>query len=210
MATEIQGRGKNRKRWWVLCMFAVVLGMNGLAYASVPAYRAFCQAIGFAGIPKIASQSPDEDMVLERKMTIRFNSDISPDLDWRFKPVQRSITFQVGETGLAFFEAINRTDHALAGTATFNVTPLKAAPYFVKIACFCFDQQILAAHETAEMPVTFFVDPEIADDPNLDDVTTITLSYTFFADEMPDEPAAGPAETVTRLVTAEPPQTSVN
>ncbi|MHA1565630.1 MAG: cytochrome c oxidase assembly protein, partial [Alphaproteobacteria bacterium] len=121
MATKTQGLSKSRKRWFVLGMFGVVLGMNGLAYASVPAYRAFCQAVGFAGIPKIASQSPDEDTVLERKMTIRFNSDISPDLDWRFKPVQRSVTFRVGETGLAFFEAVNRTDRATAGTAAFNV-----------------------------------------------------------------------------------------
>lgn len=194
----------------MLGMFGVVLTMNGLAYAMVPAYRAFCQAVGFAGIPLIGDVAPEQDQVLDREIVVRFNSDISPDLDWHFKPVQRSVTFHVGETGLAFFEAVNRTDHATAGTATFNVTPLKAAPYFVKIACFCFDQQILAAHESAEMPVTFFVDPEIADDPNLDDVTTITLSYTFFPDELPDEPASKPAETVTRLLPADAPATSVN
>jgi len=199
LKSKKQGMKKGRKRWYVLGMLGVVLGMNGLAYASVPAYRAFCQAVGFAGIPKIASLVPSKDKVSDRKMTIRFNSDISPNLDWRFKPLQRSITFQAGETGLAFFEAINRTDQATAGTATFNVTPLKAAPYFVKVACFCFDQQVLAAHESVEMPVTFFVDPEIVNDPNLDDVTTITLSYTFFPDDMPEEVASIAAEPVTPL-----------
>ncbi len=205
MAAQAVRKGKIRKRWLVLSMFTVVMSMNGLAYAMVPAYRAFCQAIGFAGIPLVSTEAPSPDEALDREITIRFNSDISPDLDWHFKPVQRSVTFHVGETGLAFFEAINRTDQATAGTAAFNVTPLKAAPYFVKIACFCFDQQILAAHEAAEMPVTFFVDPDIADDPNLDDVNTITLSYTFFPDELED-----PTDQVTRLAPDETPATSVN
>ena len=162
----------------------LVLGMNGFAYATVPAYRAFCQKFGFAGTPLVEALAPAADQVLtDREITVRFNSDIEPALDWRFKPVQRSVTLNVGATGLAFFEARNRHADAVTGTATFNVTPLKAAPYFVKIECFCFTEQTLAPGETAQMPVTFFVDPEIALDENLDDVTTITLSYTFFRTE---------------------------
>ena len=187
---------KIKTRWWVLGLLGVVVGMNGFAYASVPAYRAFCQSFGFAGIPLVAAEAPAEADVVEREITVRFNADISPDLNWRFKPKQRSVTLDIGDTGLAFFEAENRSAHALAGTATFNVTPLKAAPYFVKIQCFCFDSQILSAGQGADMPVTFFVDPEIVNDRNLDDVTTITLSYTFFADPdalTPDQQAALPS-----------------
>lgn len=168
------------RKWWFAGLFLVVVGMNGVAYAAVPAYRAFCQQFGFAGTPLVALVAPADDEVVDREVTVRFNTDISPRLDWRFKPQQRSITLQVGETGLAFFEAENRAGRTLTGTATFNVTPLKAAPYFVKIQCFCFDEQTLDAGQAADMPVTFFVDPEIMNDRNIDDVTTITLSYTFF------------------------------
>ncbi len=180
-----------RKRWLIFGLVGVVLGMNGFAYASVPAYRAFCQSFGFAGIPGIAAEAPASADVIEREITVRFNADINPELDWRFKPKQRSITLQVGDSGLAFFEAASRADHVTGGVATFNVTPLKAAPYFVKIQCFCFDSQALAPHEVVDMPVTFFVDPEIANDKNLNDVETITLSYTFFAD--PDAAASAEA-----------------
>ncbi len=181
-------RQRQRRNRYVFAGLAVlVLGMNGFAYATVPAYRAFCQKFGFAGTPLVAASAPPAGEVLaDREITIRFNSDIDPALDWRFKPVQRSVTLNVGATGLAFFEAANRHSEAVTGTATFNVTPLKAAPYFVKIECFCFTEQTLAAGETAQMPVTFFVDPDIALDDNLDDVGTITLSYTFFRNEMAD------------------------
>ncbi len=181
-------RQRQRRNRYVFAGLAVlVLGMNGFAYATVPAYRAFCQKFGFAGTPLVAASAPPAGEVLaDREITIRFNSDIDPALDWRFKPVQRSVTLNVGATGLAFFEAANRHSEAVTGTATFNVTPLNAAPYFVKIECFCFTEQTLAAGETAQMPVTFFVDPDIALDDNLDDVGTITLSYTFFRNEAAD------------------------
>ena len=172
---------RRRNRYVFASLTVLVLAMNGFAYATVPAYRAFCQKFGFAGTPLVAAAAPAADQVLaDRKITIRFNSDIEPALDWRFKPVQRSITLDVGATGLAYFEARNRHREAVTGTATFNVTPLKAAPYFVKIECFCFTEQTLEPGETAQLPVTFFVDPDIALDENLDDVGTITLSYTFF------------------------------
>lgn len=164
-------------------LFALVLAMNGFAYAMVPAYRAFCQQFGFAGTPIVEANGPESDLVLsDRIITVRFNSDIAPDLAWRFKPVQRSIELNPGETGLAFYEAVNQAGRDVSGTATFNVTPLKAAPYFVKIECFCFTEQTLSPGQVAQMPVTFYVDPAIAEDQNLDDVTTITLSYTFFRD----------------------------
>jgi cytochrome c oxidase assembly protein subunit 11 len=159
-------------------LIGVVGGMAGLAYASVPLYRWFCQVTGFGGTTQVAEQLPDR--VLDRMITVRFNADVSSSLAWRFRPAQRSIDVRLGEQGLAFFEARNDSDRPTTGTATFNVTPAKAGPYFTKIDCFCFDEQTLAPGQSADMPVTFFVDPKMAGDRNLDDVTTITLSYTFF------------------------------
>ena len=173
---------RRAKVFWIAGSLTFVMAMNGFAYAAVPAYRAFCQAIGFAGIPLRAVEAPAADAVIDRDITVRFNTDVSADLAWRFKPVQRSVDLKVGETGLAYFEATNLSDRQITGTATFNVTPLKVAPYFVKIECFCFTQQTLAPGETAQMPVTFFVDPDIAEERNVADVRTITLSYTFFVD----------------------------
>jgi cytochrome c oxidase assembly protein subunit 11 len=185
--TNLQRQLGRRNRYVFAGLAVLVLSMNGFAYAMVPAYRAFCQQFGFAGTPLVAETAPGAgEIQADREITIRFNSDIEPALDWRFKPVQRAITLNVGATGLAFFEAGNRHSEAVTGTATFNVTPLKAAPYFVKIECFCFTEQTLEPGETAQMPVTFFVDPDIALDKNLDDVSTITLSYTFFRNEAAD------------------------
>jgi cytochrome c oxidase assembly protein subunit 11 len=184
-------------------LFALVIAMNGFAYAMVPAYRAFCQQFGFAGTPIVEANGPESDVVLrDRTITVRFNSDIAPDLDWRFKPVQRSIDLNPGETGLTFYEAVNNAERDVSGTATFNVTPLKAAPYFVKIECFCFTEQTLSPGQVAQMPVTFYVDPAIAEDQNLDDVTTITLSYTFFRDmdaKTEQAAAAGDAEEAKKI-----------
>jgi cytochrome c oxidase assembly protein subunit 11 len=189
--TASRRRRRQRNRLVFAGLAVLVLGMNGFAYATVPAYRAFCQKFGFAGTPLVAALAPPAgDVLADREITVRFNSDIEPALNWRFKPAQRSITLNVGATGLAYFEARNRHGEAVTGTATFNVTPLKAAPYFVKIECFCFTEQTLAPGQSAQMPVTFFVDPDIARDADLDDVTTITLSYTFFRSET----AVGAAE----------------
>jgi cytochrome c oxidase assembly protein subunit 11 len=119
----------------------------------------------------------------ERVVTVRFNSDVDPKLPWAFQPVQREVTLKVGESGLAFYRARNLSSQTTVGTATFNVTPLKAGPYFNKVQCFCFTEQQLAPGDSMDMPVSFFVDPAIEEDPNLRDVRTITLSYTFFVDE---------------------------
>jgi cytochrome c oxidase assembly protein subunit 11 len=200
---QTRAQRQKRNRYIFAGLIGMVVMMNGFAYATVPAYRAFCQKFGFAGTPRVEASAPaTENILIERLITIRFNSDIDTSLNWRFKPVQRSIDLLVGETGLAFFEAKNRHETEITGTATFNVTPLKAAPYFVKIQCFCFTEQTLEPGETAQMPVTFYVDPEIAEDKNLDDVKTITLSYTFFRDQDADaarEAAAVVTEEKTRV-----------
>ncbi len=179
---DTRAERRRRNRYVFAGLVALVVAMNGFAYATVPAYRAFCQQFGFAGTPLVEASAPQADAVIERSITVRFDSNIEPSLDWRFKPVQRQVDMKVGETGLAFFEAVSRHDAPVSGTATFNVTPLKAAQYFVKIECFCFTEQTLDPGQAVQMPVTFFVDPAIAEDKDLDDVTAITLSYTFFRD----------------------------
>jgi cytochrome c oxidase assembly protein subunit 11 len=174
----------------VTLLCTAVVAMGGLAYASVPLYQLFCQVTGFGGTTQVADQGADE--ILDRTIKVRFNADTASGLPWDFRPAQREVELQVGETGMAYYTAVNNSSRPIVGTASYNVTPLKAGPYFSKIDCFCFTEQELAPGEKVEMPVTFFVDPEIADDKNLDDITTITLSYTFF--EMKQEEADAPAE----------------
>jgi len=156
----------------------IVAGMVGLSFASVPLYRLFCQVTGYGGTTQIAAAAPGA--VSERVIKVRFNADTAPDLPWSFKPVQREITLKVGESGLAYYRARNLATEAVTGTSTFNVTPLKAGRYFSKVQCFCFNEQRLEAGQELDMAVSFFVDPEILTDRNLDEVKTITLSYTFF------------------------------
>ncbi|MBR45103.1 MAG: cytochrome c oxidase assembly protein [Rhodospirillaceae bacterium] len=167
-----------RKRMMLILLGGVVCGMVGLSFAAVPLYDLFCRVTGFGGTTQVAEQAPAK--VGDRVMTVQFNSDVARDVPWHFKPAQREVEIRVGEVGLAFYTAVNESDRAVLGTATFNVTPAKAGIYFTKVDCFCFEEQLLRPDESADLPVTFFVDPKIADDPNLDDVTTITLSYTFF------------------------------
>ena len=177
---------KNHKT--ALMAAGAVFVMVGLSFAAVPAYRAFCQVTGWGGVTQRADAASQE--VLERKITIRFDATVSDKLPWRFKPEQLSQTLRIGETGLAFYEAENLSAGPVKGRATFNVSPAKAGLYFRKIECFCFTEQVLAPGEKVSMPVTYFIDPALADDVNLDEVQTITLSYTFFAW---DDAAAGAA-----------------
>lgn len=172
---------KTRKRATALIALTVAGLMVGASFAAVPLYQIFCQVTGYGGTTQVAETAPAK--VLERHMTIRFNADVDRGLPWKFKPVQRQVEVKVGEQALAFYKAENRSDRTIVGTATFNVTPAKAGLYFSKVACFCFTEQRLEPGQSADMPVTFFVDPAIADDPNLDEVTTITLSYTFYETE---------------------------
>lgn len=157
---------------------AFVAGMGGLAYASVPLYEIFCRVTGYGGTTQVAAA--ESSQVVERTLKIRFDSNVNPALGWAFDPVQKSMDLKVGENALAFYQAENQGDEVIVGTATFNVTPDKAGLYFNKVECFCFTEQVLKPGQRVDMPVSFFIDPEIVDDPNLDDVTTITLSYTFF------------------------------
>ena len=162
-------------------LLVLIMGMGVLSYASVPLYKLFCQVTGYGGTTQQVT-SPSSQ-ILERKIKIRFDANTKPTLDWNFQPVQTSIDISVGQNALAFYKAENTGKDPVVGTATFNVTPEKAGVYFNKIDCFCFVEQLLAPQEAVEMPVSFFIDPDIVNDPNLDDVTTITLSYTFFPSE---------------------------
>lgn len=194
---------QNRNRKTAIAAAGIVVGMIGLSYASVPLYDWFCRVTGFGGTTQVAEAAPAE--IGERRIKVRFNADTAKGMPWRFQPVQREIEVRVGESALGFYIAQNPTDESVKGTATFNVTPLKAGIYFNKIECFCFTEQTLTAGQSIDMPVSFFVDPAISEDPNLDDVKTITLSYTFFpmkdedGDDKPvkvTERAADAAETV--------------
>ncbi len=183
-----QSRGAEaRNGRTALVLAGLVAGMVGLSFASVPLYRLFCQVTGFGGTTRVAESLPEQQG--ERIVTIRFNSDLHPDLPWAFQPAQRAVELKVSESGLAFYKARNLAERPTTGISTFNVTPQKAGPYFNKVQCFCFEEQTLQPGEEMEMGVSFFVDPAIEEDPNLADVTTITLSYTFLRslDDLPDE-----------------------
>ena len=163
-----------------ISLAAVVCGMVGLAFASVPLYELFCRVTGFGGTTQVADAVPE--MISERRITVRFNADVSPKLPWDFKPEETSVELRVGEPGLAFYVATNEAARPTTGTANFNVTPDKAGIYFSKVQCFCFEEQELKPGESMRMGVSFFVDPALLDDPGMADVETITLSYTFFRD----------------------------
>ena len=174
-----------------------VAGMVGMSYAAVPLYRIFCQVTGYGGTTQVATEAPAQ--AIERTITVRFDANVSRDMGWSFKPAQRKIELKVGESSLAFYRAQNTTSKPTVGTATFNVTPLAAGAYFNKIDCFCFTEQTLAPGQTVDMPVSFFVDPAIDEDPDLANVNTITLSYTFFpldSDEQDQAASNGQADKV--------------
>jgi len=164
-----------------LIVLAVVLSMIALAFASVPLYSLFCRVTGFGGTTQTAAALPDR--IIERTVTVKFNADTGLNMPWEFKPDLREVDVHMGERGLASFTAHNITDTPVAGTALYNVTPPKAGQYFHKIQCFCFDKQILTPGQKMSMPVMFFIDPAMDDDPNMNDVTVITLSYTFYQAE---------------------------
>lgn len=152
--------------------------MVGLSFASVPLYNLFCRMTGFDGTTQTAATLPDH--ILDRTITIKFNASTGPHMMWDFKPELREIDVRLGEKGLAAFHAKNRSNTVTAGTAIYNVTPFKAGKYFHKIQCFCFDEQALQPGQDVSMPVMFFVDPALNDDPDMEDVKVITLSYTFY------------------------------
>lgn len=171
-------RQKRNNARTALSLASLVVCMVGLSFASVPLYDLFCRVTGFGGTTQIADKDATE--ILDRTVMVRFNANVQPDLNWHFKPAQKVIESRVGETQLAFYEAVNLGDEPVVATAVFNVSPDKAGLYFDKIDCFCFTEQILKPGERADMPVSFYIDPEMARDVKMDGVTTITLSYTFY------------------------------
>jgi cytochrome c oxidase assembly protein subunit 11 len=171
-----------------LMLVAVAITMASLSFAAVPFYNWFCKVTGFGGTTSVAEQG--SDLILDKSITVRFDASLEAGMPWDFKPEVRQMTLKIGETGLAFFEAHNPTNRPVAGTASYNVFPYSAGGYFTKIACFCFEMQVLQPGETVQMPVSFYVDPAIVDDPEGKYVSEITLSYTFHETELPSEQAA--------------------
>jgi len=178
-------QGKNRT---LVQLLGVVVLMGSLSFAAVPFYDWFCRTTGYGGTPQVAEAAPDT--ILDQTVKIRFDASVEAGMPWQFKPVVRSMQIRIGETGMAFYEAHNPTDRVIGGTASFNVFPDTAGGYFTKIACFCFTEQVLQPGETVQMPVTFFVDPSIVDDPDAEFVHEITLSYTFHETPLPEDQAA--------------------
>lgn len=169
---------KNTKTLLTILLFAG--GMVGLAFASVPLYDMFCRVTGFGGTTQVSQAAPRADEILDRKMTIHFNADTNRNLNWAFKPEKHAMSVNIGQQGLISFKAKNKDSQPSVGTAVYNVTPAKAGKYFHKTQCFCFDQQTLTPGEEMDMPVVFYIDPSIAEDRSMNDVKTITLSYSFF------------------------------
>jgi cytochrome c oxidase assembly protein subunit 11 len=156
----------------------VAAGMCGLSFAAIPFYRMFCAATGYGGTPKVGGPAaPGGD---GQTIRVRFNADVNPALPWSFEPDQVEVTVPLGEDNVATYSAHNKARSAMTGVALYNVTPEKAAKYFHKTACFCFNQQTLEGGQSMEFPLSFWVDPEIGKDPNTRDVHEVTLSYTFF------------------------------
>lgn len=170
---------KRRNTWTAYAVTAVLALMLGASYAAVPLYELFCQVTGFGGTTsRVAAfkQGP----IGKRTVTVSFDSNISGDLPWTFEPMQRKVQLKIGQQTLVLYQARNDGKEATTGVATFNVTPHKAGAYFDKIECFCFTEQTLKPGESVDMPVVFYIDPAITKDRNLDDLSDIVLSYTFF------------------------------
>jgi cytochrome c oxidase assembly protein subunit 11 len=181
----------------VLQTVSLVVVMGGLAWASVPFYDWFCRVTGFGGVPGTATAASSD--VLDQTITVRFDGTLNSGMAWEFRPVVREMEVRIGETGLAFYEAHNPTSRPIAGQASYNVTPYTAGAFFEKIDCFCFQEQVLAPGETVQMPVSFYVDPEIVTDRDGKYVHTITLSYTFYEIDLPEGYAALDPVTTTDL-----------
>ncbi|MEX5729616.1 cytochrome c oxidase assembly protein subunit 11 [Rhodovulum iodosum] len=171
-----------------LRLVGVIAFMGAMAWAAIPLYDLFCRVTGYGGETNVATAG--SDVILDRTIRVRFDASKARDMPWEFRPAVREMELKIGETGLAFYEAHNPTDRVIAGTASYNVTPYSAGAFFSKIDCFCFQMQVLQPGETAQMPVTFYVDPEIVEDREAKYVHTITLSYTFHETDLPEEQAA--------------------
>uniref|UniRef100_A0A1B6EVV3 Cytochrome c oxidase assembly protein COX11, mitochondrial n=1 Tax=Cuerna arida TaxID=1464854 RepID=A0A1B6EVV3_9HEMI len=173
---------KTDKRSTLYYLTAAGVFAVGMSYAAVPLYRIFCQAYGYGGTVGEASGSQVEKLkkIQHREITVKFNADVSSSMRWNFRPQQHEIKVMPGETALAFYTARNPSDKPVIGISTYNVVPFDAGQYFNKIQCFCFEEQLLNPHEEVDMPVFFYIDSEFSEDPKMEFVNEITLSYTFF------------------------------
>lgn len=176
---------RDPKQKTLLQLVGVIVVMGSLAWASVPLYDLFCRATGWGGATNVAAAPSDRP--LDQKITIRFDSSSEPGMPVEVHPAETRMSLRIGEEGLAFYEAYNGTDRVIATTASYNVAPYAAGAFFSKIQCFCFEIQVLQPGERVMMPVSFFVDPEIVDDPDARFTKTITLSYTFYETDLPED-----------------------
>jgi cytochrome c oxidase assembly protein subunit 11 len=190
----VAGKGARRNGATALVLGAVVAGMVGLAFASVPLYRVFCAATGFGGTTQRATAAPKHQSAA--MITVRFDAGTAPGLGWDFYPLQREVKVHLGERRQIFFRAVNHTPEAQTARAVYNVTPTKTGIYFDKLQCFCFDEQTLKSGESKDMGVVFFVDPDLKHDASTSDVDTITLSYTMFHAKDAAAPTASAAPAV--------------
>lgn len=197
---------RNTNRKFALRLAIVVPLMLAASFAAVPLYNWFCSVTGYGGTTGVADAP--EAAPIDRWMTVSFDANTAPDMPWEFRVKQRTMKVRLGETAIAYYEAYNPTDQPVAGSATYNVAPFSVGRYFEKIACFCFQLQVLQPGERVEMPVTFFIDPEMVENREARDVIDVTLSYTMFLAEMPEEGTASqtalaPVATPPSIVTAE-------
>jgi cytochrome c oxidase assembly protein subunit 11 len=176
--SDARARIARRNRRVGFATFSVVALMVGVSFAAVPLYSVFCRVTGYNGTPQIGAERPTAEG--EAVVTVRFNANTQPNLPWRFEPAQHSVRLHVGEEAMGFYHARNLSDGPVTGIATYNVTPEVVGKYFHKTACFCFDEQTLTAGQSVDMPLSFWVDPKIAEDPNTRGIHTITISYSFF------------------------------
>ncbi|MDQ0504859.1 cytochrome c oxidase assembly protein [Xanthobacter agilis] len=170
--------GTDRGRLVALGLAAFIAAMVGVTYASVPLYAAFCTLTGFGGSTRVAAAPPRQ--AAEREIAIRFDANVASGLPWTFAPDAREMVVKIGAPSLAYYRARSASGRETAGSASYNVSPPQAGAYFVKMQCFCFEAQHLGPNGAAELPVAFYVDPAILDDPDLRTLPAITLSYTFF------------------------------
>lgn len=193
MAASPSLRNEQRSRTRIALLTAgIAIAMVGVAYAAVPIYRVFCQVTGFAGTPQRAAAAPGADAlrgVAGRTISMRFDGNVR-ELPWRFQPTEPQTEVQIGKQNLTFFRATNTSGTAATGSASFNVSPGTVGKYFVKIQCFCFSEQTLQPGQSVDMPIVYYVDPAILDDPDTKDLREITLSYTFFPVTAPTQAPA--------------------
>jgi len=189
-----QQRTAVRHRAIAAACAVIVLTMVGLSFAAVPLYRLYCQVTGYAGTTQRAEKA--SDVVLDRVLTVHFDANVAPDLPWSFEPEQRTLEVKIGENTLAFYKATNNSDHPITGTALFNVVPEAVGVYFNKVQCFCFTEQRLDPGQSAEMTVSFYVDPAFVEDEDTKDLSELTLSYTFYPADQQKQKAKQAAASV--------------